>query len=719
MLDLAHRGSLGCLALAIALSAAPASAHDLVRLDPDATGPAHALAPERIGVAGAARSWVHADTLEVVLTGRPVELRFPLDGATAARVQGLRLMIAASERVAVVPLWRSAARTIARHALRTLPIATPELVELTVPLPVIEHGVEPIDALVLSLPPVVGRVRIFGPAVWVESPAPRVAVRSALRHLDGRHLTHGHPAAWTLRLPRRARLHLEAIALGHGDSTERVSVEIAARGGTRTHTLEVPRAEDPPRLHAIDLEDTGGAEAQVVVRTEGDASLLGVIATHARIVDLDAPQRPALLLIVVDTLRKHDPGEESGVSRPCLRALAASSIDFANARANSSWTLPSTASLLSGWLPGRHGLGHPYDASTLGPEVPLLPEAMREAGWNTAAISANPLVAPGSGLDRGFASFDTGPARDPLAPSAELVKNRALQWLRTRVGTPWMLYLHLFDPHDPYQAPEPHRSRFVDATRRLDRHPSGVWAGRPDPLREALARGDRSIPVRQRDVDLLAELYRGEVAYTDQQVGALLDSLRAWGELERTIVVLTSDHGEEFLEHGMLKHGHALHEELIAVPLTIALPGIAARTITEAVSLVDLAPSLRTWLQLPSAPTDGQSLASLVAGAVASSPPVPTVAELHSRLGGPWEGLWRTVVDPPWKWVETPRGERLYRLDHDGREQEDLHGRFARVSSRLRAHADSIAQARTTGVVVPHEPDPSVLEALRSLGYIE
>jgi choline-sulfatase len=179
--------------------------------------------------------------------------------------------------------------------------------------------------------------------------------------------------------------------------------------------------------------------------------------------------------------------------------------------------------------------------------------------------------------------------------------------------------------------------------------------------------------------------------------------------------VLTSDHGEEFLEHDMLKHGHALHEELIAVPLTFRLPGHSPAIFETPVSLLDVAPTLTARLGIEFDPGDGRDL---LARWPQPPPAAPVIAELVSRVEHEgWAGEWSSILDDVWKWVRTPRGELLFRLDLDPAEAHDLTAEHPEVAERLRALADAMQEDHRP-LVAPVAEDPRRIELLRSLGYI-
>jgi arylsulfatase A-like enzyme len=324
------------------------------------------------------------------------------------------------------------------------------------------------------------------------------------------------------------------------------------------------------------------------------APLRAVLAAFGAVAGLSAgcgetsgpAQPPNVLLVSIDTLRA-DHLSSYGYERnttPHLDALAARGLLFEAAHSTSSWTLPAHASLLTGRYPSFHGL---EDEGAVLPEgLPTLAERFRELGYATFAVVAHVYVGREFGLDRGFDSFDDslleGGTRNPRA--AEVV-DRVLAHVDADGDRPFFAFVHLFDPHWDYAPPPPWDARFTDPG----------YAGPVDGTLRSLSPWsgpDRAMPAA--DLAHLLALYDGEVAYADAEIGRLLAALEERGALERTVVAVTADHGEEFEEHGRLGHGHSLYGEVLRVPLILAghprLPAGERRR--EPVSLVDVAATL-------------------------------------------------------------------------------------------------------------------------------
>jgi len=301
-------------------------------------------------------------------------------------------------------------------------------------------------------------------------------------------------------------------------------------------------------------------------------------------------------LYVVDTLR-YDAVQCDGndtVHTPAMDRIAQEGLRFARAYAAASWTRPSMASLLTGVYPRTHGALGRTDALAAG--MPRLAGELRRLGYRTAAVYANPNIGPPFGFAEGFDEFiDLYPARyihDRSAPpervgTADNVVNRAIAWLRARPAKPFFLLVFSVDPHAPYEPPAPYNTLY-------DRDYSGPIDGSIKNVFGLLAAAKMGQLPAARDIRHLRALYDGEVAFNDAQLSRLLGELDRLQVANSTVFLLTSDHGEEFYEHGSGDHGHSLYEELIHIPLLMRWPGHIApgRVYGDAVQLIDLYPTL-------------------------------------------------------------------------------------------------------------------------------
>jgi arylsulfatase A-like enzyme/Flp pilus assembly protein TadD len=422
------------------------------------------------------------------------------------------------------------------------------------------------------------------------------------------------------------------------------------------------------------------------VRARAAALLSGAVLLTSALPACDSSPRAAgklnCLIITVDTLRadRLSAYGAKSVRTPAIDGLAAEGVLFSRAFAHSVTTLPSHANIMLGAPPQYHGV-HDNANFVVPAGIPSLAEVFKQAGYATAAfIGAYPLDRR-FGLDRGFDVYDDDYGvqdfgrPDFVERPAAAVADRAKEWLGKTSG-PWLLWVHLFDPHYPYAPPEPFASSYRD-------HP-----------------------------------YDGEVAYVDEVLGGLFALLRESGAFGNTLIILTSDHGESLGEHGEKTHGYFAYNATLHVPLIIRAPGAAAgRAVAAVVSHLDIFPTVCdvTGLEKP-AHVRGRSLLPALKGRRIPDEKVlfESMYPYYSRGWAPLTGY----IDFPAKFIESPIPE-LYDLGSDPAEArnlaagEDLSAHRAKMAALIRAAAgpeSAAARARA--------PEGASLEKLRSLGYV-
>ncbi|MBL8862771.1 MAG: sulfatase [Planctomycetes bacterium] len=422
-----------------------------------------------------------------------------------------------------------------------------------------------------------------------------------------------------------------------------------------------------------------------------------------------------MLLVAIDTLRADalgHAGGRAGVS-PRLDALAAESVRFQAAFAHAPWTLPSFASLFTSLPPEAHGAGGDVSGGwrALEPRFTTLAERFQDAGYATHAIvNVDFLTAP-FGTAQGFDTVDAQVAPDNHGVRrAGPTTDAALAWLDARGAQPSFLFVHYFDPHAEYDPPPAWRARFaLDA----DRDSTAFRFGsREHVVRHRLGRMPLDAPTLAR----ARALYDGEVAYVDHEVGRLLDGLHERGLDARTIVILTSDHGEEFGEHGSWEHGHTHFDELLHVPLLVRAPGLAPRAVDAPVGLVDLGPTLCTLAGLSVPATfGGRDLAP----ALRAQGPLPALEGLaaHGNFWGAALSSWR---DARWKRIEGGALPLLFEWTRDPRERHDRAASEPEVLAGSRAAA--LEHLRRLDAVPPRRgplvvPDDAARARLENVGY--
>jgi arylsulfatase len=444
---------------------------------------------------------------------------------------------------------------------------------------------------------------------------------------------------------------------------------------------------------------------------------------------------PSVVLLSIDTLRRDKLSclDPAAPPTPHLDWLATTGHLYTNAWSVSSWTLPSMASVMTGLPPRAMGLRR-YTA--LPDAVPTLAQAAWQAGWWTAGVVANPYLVPEYGFARGFADFDHTDVVEPVTPATASVLAReitryvigatepsdgqalvtaAIRWLDRRPPErPFLLWLHFMDPHIPY---------------RWHAGAPGAPAALPqDELIEADRFADmdglrRQLPDVAPDIRALIEqLYDGEVRYADACVGRLVDALDQRELLDDTWIVVLSDHGEEFFEHGGYEHGHSLLPEVTGIPLIVRPPGGLAEGTRDdrRVGLLDVAPSLARRLDWP-LPDDGPGRPCLLPDDSGARAQPAGLTVLENMLYGPPQQA--TLRWPDLRIVELESGQQAwYALDEDpgALTMRPAPADADTVRARQRELlADWDARARALGAV-DRDDDPlseSARRRLRSLGY--
>ncbi len=402
---------------------------------------------------------------------------------------------------------------------------------------------------------------------------------------------------------------------------------------------------------------------------------------------------PNIILITLDTVRADRMGflgSERGLT-PNLDALARQSVVFTRAYSQVPLTAPSHATILTGTYPQYHQVRD--FQIPLGRDLPYAPEILQNRGYRTAAFIGSMVLDPGLGLapgfDRGFDTYDAGFHQSPGEDRYRTTERRggevvdhALAWLRVHAGRPLFMWVHLYDAHDPYDPPEPFKTRYAAAP------------------------------------------YDGEIAYVDSAVGKFIDQLRADGVYEGSVIAVMADHGESLGEHGEDFHGFFLYDETIHVPLMIKLPGEVSAGVRNGnrVELVDVLPTIlqAAHIAVPRE-VQGESLLELMKppSSEAASPAQdrPAYAETeYAHLAYGWSSL-RALRSGKYLYIDAPRSE-LYDQSVDPHSQHDLSTAAPAVlgtlAGRLGAFLDKTSSVRKSpqGAL-----DPEAEEKLAALGY--
>lgn len=437
-----------------------------------------------------------------------------------------------------------------------------------------------------------------------------------------------------------------------------------------------------------------------------------------------------VLLVVLDTTRADAVSAtgEPGTITPTLDALAREGVVYERARSTSAWTVPSHGSLFTGRYPSRHGARHGSPA--LHPAQQTLAELLRRT-HDTGGFSENPHIRTDQGWAQGFGTYiDSWRWRDRVDTPPQTI-SMALDWLDRRPGgRPFFLFVNLMDAHLPYAPPPEWAERFVPPG--ADPETLTRLRGVGSPEQQAHLVGEAPIP--ERDFELLRGLYRAEVAWADYRVANLVTALRHRGTLDRTLVVVVADHGEQIGEHGLLGHQFALYESLLRVPLILRLPGLfeGGQRRDAPVQLVDVAPTVLEVVGVPRAEwpdMDGRSLISDAPGpdrrVVAEyAPPIEEVERIARRFEGSDTALLseaiRSVQVGTLKLIARSGGAvELYDLEDDPGETRDLAVTRPDDVARLAEGVAFGSEVATGGEAEAAAIDAQTREALRALGYVE
>jgi len=441
-----------------------------------------------------------------------------------------------------------------------------------------------------------------------------------------------------------------------------------------------------------------------------------LIAAALAVTAAAAEPPPDILLVTIDTLRADHLGAYGYFrdTSPAIDRLAAESILFERCYTPLAYTLPAHLSLLTASFPLEHGVlgnlrmtGHYFDRSA---GAASFAEFARRAGYTTAAFVSSAVLHRDTGIAAGFEVYSDVPEQAHAADTID----RALAFLDGEPRRPFFLWVHLYDPHQPYKPPQPFDRRFATdarlerdlAAKRISRNVLGQL-GEPQTFAGAKA----------------VDLYDGEIAYADAQLGRLFDRLRRDGLYDRMLIVLTSDHGEALGQHGRTGHG-GLYLEHLHVPLLVRAPGERPRRVPDPLSLVDALPT--ALARVPGHPfarfLAGASGRDALAGggrdAVFSQQQMETADEPGSFA----------LTDRYWSLIRRRSGTvELYRLLDDRYELVDRARQapaqrrrlLERLDEELAGQRRRAAAFEKAGRRRGRRIDPERLKKLRALGYAD
>lgn len=399
------------------------------------------------------------------------------------------------------------------------------------------------------------------------------------------------------------------------------------------------------------------------------------------------PDGSNAILITVDTLRADhlEPYGYTGVRTPAINKLAADGVVFKQDISQVPLTIPSHCSILTGLWPNATGV-RDQAGFRLNPDKVTLAKTLQNAGLQTAAFIGSSILNSETGLGQGFDVYTNvtgganGPSEEGLERRGDQVMADALRWIETPGRGRFFVWIHLFDPHTPYAAPEPYRTQYARAP------------------------------------------YDGEIAFVDSSIDQLTRALAAKGLYDKTSIVFTSDHGESLGEHGEESHGFFLYDATLHVPLIVKFPGgrWKGQQVAEQVRGIDVAPTLLETLSVPIPPQmQGQALLTRIRGE-RKGRALPAFSETYYpfyHFG--WSPL-LSLRTEQYKFIHAPKPE-LYDVVADPGEKKNALEAHPEVAEKWKTDLTRGYQGPLSALNRPPQPasvDPATVAKLKSLGYI-
>jgi arylsulfatase A-like enzyme len=565
-------------------------------------------------------------------------------------------------------------------------------------------------------------------------------------------------ATFTVKVPERAWLDLSIGTIEDDPVTFRIN---AAAGGTGGDLLLERTVTTPHRWERtpIDLAKYAGQTVTMTCALTSPAvGTLGFWGAPVVRVHAPAPARPAggsvaaapasrprgVILIQADTLRR-DHLTAYGYSRdtaPNLKKLADGGTLFRNYTTQATWTKVSTPTLMTSLYPSSHGVADFFDH--LPASANTLAESFRTAGYATLSFSSVLFTGQFTNLHKGFEELhEDGSVSTPGSSktSREFI-DRLETWLDTHRDAPFFVFLHVFDPHDPYEPSAPYNTLWSDGAKKdeHEKQSKDVRKFIADPLMRQFGMPARS-ELQKAGIDPDAYVaydqgwYDGSIRAMDVEIARLVERLRALGLEDDTLFVFLSDHGEEFLDHGRMFHGQTVYGELTQTPLIVRWPaGLPkGRVVEDVVQTIDVFPTLLELNGIaPPAGIQGQSLVPLLTGQ-GQWKKRPAVSEKQKTSSNgappPYDTESFAIVDGDWKLIHNtarPDGAaefELYDFVKDPLNKTDVAAQHADVVARLSKQLDGWQQMTKAARLKPDSEttkslSPEQLQRLRSLGYV-
>jgi len=416
----------------------------------------------------------------------------------------------------------------------------------------------------------------------------------------------------------------------------------------------------------------------------------------------DENPRYNVILISIDTLRADHVGAY-GYQRettPNVDEFASRAVLFSEAVAPAPQTLPSHASIFTSLIPSHHG-GLANFRFKLSEDAVTMAEILQDHGYATISFNDGGVMSESFGFAQGFDLYDSTPRKSEFSTRVTPAK----EWLSQHQDRPFFLFLHTYEVHLPLAPGDSY----------LELFDSGYAGPLPDYLGGKALRGirDGDIEINEAELEHIIDLYDATIRSMDDAFQDLIGFLRESGLYDDSLIIFTSDHGEEYGERGRIAvHGPTLFDEVLLVPLIIKFPGdlFASTVVDSQVRSIDILPTVLDVLRIK-APTrfDGTSLMDLVGGGTDRH--LPALSEARS-------GTLASLRDGAWKVIRGKRTAQLFDLQNDPAEARDLASDNPEQEDRLQALLEQILASQRR-VSTPHEPDDEAIEKLKALGYVE
>jgi arylsulfatase A-like enzyme len=562
--------------------------------------------------------------------------------------------------------------------------------------------------------------QLLNPVTTAEIPAKKVKVGDDTK--DSWVLKTGEALQAQAKCRGELGVSFALLSRGQKSGTASVEIEVSSAAGKKIKKMDLDMAKSSPGWKNLGMIIGSGTENDCTIRLSfavtppqsGQGVFMAV--ANSRIYTPGAASKMNVLIINIDTLRRDHCGiyKYRRATTPSIDMMAARSLVFDNMVSSSSFTVPSVGSLFTSLYPSGHGaIGKDemtLNKKSISENNLTLAELLEKDGYHTAAFSASPFISPEFGFGQGFEFFST-----TESAHADALYDKAMPWLDTHYHEqPFFVYVMFFDPHQPYDPPASTERQFQKDYLGYKIWPDSMLKNKP--VRVAKL-SPKITPV---ELEFAKSMYDSEISYVDQFVGLILQKMETTGLLDRTMVIITSDHGEEFLEHGGFGHSRTLYSESIDVPFILYYPGISApgKKIPSLVRNVDVMPTVLDLLGIKPPPKiRGRSLRPLFENSEALKP-VPAFSELKSFLK-PGEYL-RALTNPEDKLIVNLPSRKLefYDLAKDPHEKTDISAQSPELAKARLSEMDALQKSFVK--IAPgkiKKPSPDQQKLLRAQGY--